>query len=160
MKLLIALALAAAPSALALAPYIVDDTAAPSASPTKDPTAAPTPTCEPCADVVTLDDHILGPSTVLELFPDNKCYEVKGTFPSGGIEFPEEVNCAKLTVPSDSRLNGIRAASRVLFLTPRPTNDETLRAQVRGDNVEIVNEGTVSDIDARLPRPLLLLARP
>jgi hypothetical protein len=56
MKLLIALALTAAPSALAMAPYvpIVDDpTAAPSTTPTKDPTAAPTkdptpaPTKEP-----------------------------------------------------------------------------------------------------------------
>ena len=45
MKLLIALALAAAPSALAMAPYVPDvdePTAVPSASPTKDPTAAPT----------------------------------------------------------------------------------------------------------------------
>ena len=45
MKLLIALALAAAPSALAMAPYVPDDegpTAMPSASPTKDPTPAPT----------------------------------------------------------------------------------------------------------------------
>ena len=41
MKLLIALALAAAPSALALAPYVpdVDD---PTPAPTLDPTAAPT----------------------------------------------------------------------------------------------------------------------
>ena len=49
MKLLIALALAAAPSGLAMAPYVPDTdtptaspTATPSASPTKDPTPAPT----------------------------------------------------------------------------------------------------------------------
>ena len=45
MKLLVALALAAAPSALAMAPYVPDvdePTAMPSASPTKDPTPGPT----------------------------------------------------------------------------------------------------------------------
>ena len=41
MKLLIALALAAAPSALAMAPYVPDDEG-PTAAPTLDPTAAPT----------------------------------------------------------------------------------------------------------------------
>ena len=52
MKLLIALALAAAPSALAMAPYVPDDEG-PTAAPTLDPTAAPTkdptpaPTKEP-----------------------------------------------------------------------------------------------------------------
>ena len=42
MKLLIALALAAAPSALAMAPYVPDDEG-PTAAPTKDPTPGPTP---------------------------------------------------------------------------------------------------------------------
>ena len=42
MKLLIALALAAAPSALAMAPYVPDDEG-PTAAPTLDPTPGPTP---------------------------------------------------------------------------------------------------------------------
>ena len=42
MKLIIALALAAAPSALAMAPYVPDDEG-PTAAPTLDPTPGPTP---------------------------------------------------------------------------------------------------------------------
>ena len=122
MKLVIvALALAAAPSALAMAPYvpIVDDpTAAPSTSPTKDPTPAPTVeknACgEPCAGVETLN-------TVPFHIESGTCYVVEGTFPSNGITVPDGVECAKITVPKGSGLFEIRAHSRVFLFAPRPT---------------------------------------
>ena len=120
MKLLIALALAAAPSALAMAPYvpIVDDpTAAPSTSPTKDPTPAPTVeknACgEPCAGVETLN-------TVPFHIESGTCYVVEGTFLAALI-VPEGVECAKITVPKGSGLFEIRAHSRVFLFAPRPT---------------------------------------
>ena len=39
-----------------------------------------------------------------------------------------------------------------------PRNAETRRAQVFGDNTEIIIDGEVNSISARLPRPLLLLS--
>ncbi len=121
MKLLIALALAAAPSALAMAPYVpVDDpTATPSASPTKDPTPAPTVEkngCgEPCADVVTISP------TSFPTIESGTCYVVDGTFPSNGITVPDGVNCAKITVPSGSSLGAIDAHLLRPSFAPHPT---------------------------------------
>ncbi|CAH0365327.1 unnamed protein product [Pelagomonas calceolata] len=110
MKLLIALALAAAPSALAMAPYVPSELNG----------------CdEPCADVVTID------SPSFPTIESGTCYVFDGMFPSGGIGVPDGVNCVKITVPSDSGL--------------------TRRAQVFGDNAEIVNAGKVISIFARLP---------
>ena len=43
-------------------------------------------------------------------------------------------------------------------LNRAPRNAETWRAQVDGDGTEIVNDGKVDEIFARLPRPLLLLS--
>ena len=78
MKLLIALALAAAPSGLAMAPYVPDELNGCS---------------KPCTEVVTLDE-IAGKFDAVE---DNKCYVVKGKFPkSSDIEVKEGVNCAKI----------------------------------------------------------------
>ena len=82
MKLLIALALAAAPSALAMAPYVPSELNG----------------CnKPCeGDVVTLDE-ITG---IFDAVEDNKCYEVEGTqaTESGVVVVPEGVKCAKITV--------------------------------------------------------------
>ena len=55
MKLLIALALAAAPSALAMAPYVPDDEG-PTAAPTPDPTPGPTPQPTPGPTPFVLPD--------------------------------------------------------------------------------------------------------
>ena len=107
MKLCLALALAAAPSALAFTHYVPN---------TDEPTPAPTPELngcgEPCADVVTID-KISG--TFFDAIEDNKCYVFDGTFFLGEISVPEGVNCAKITVPSDStRVHCVRAKTKEL----------------------------------------------
>ena len=99
MKLLIALALAAAPSALAMAPYVPSELNG----------------CdEPCADVVTISST---PSTI----ESGTCYVVDGTFPSNGITVPVEVNCAKITVPEGAKLQGILAHLPRPSFAPRNT---------------------------------------
>ena len=105
MKLLIALALAAAPSALALAPYVPSE---------KNGCGEP---CE--GDVVTLDET----SGVFDAIEDNKCYVVDGTFPSKLLFVPSGVNCAKITVPSDSGLSGISAHLPRPSFAPRCAKD-------------------------------------
>ena len=145
-KMIIALALAA-PSALAFTHYVPN---------TDEPTPAPANGCgDPCADVITLDE-ISGPFDTIE---DSKCYVVDGTFQGifDRILVPSRVDCAKITVPSGSSLGAIIAhpSASVLSLNRAPRNAETRRAQVDGDNTEIVNEGEVNAIQARLPRPLL-----
>ena len=86
------------------------------------------------------------------------CYVVEGTFPSpaDALFVSSLVKCAKITIPSGSRVSGIFAH------LPRPPSaprreTETRRAQVNGENTEIVNEGLLGGINARLPRPLLKL---
>ena len=85
MKLLIALALAAAPSALAMAPYVPSELNG----------------CgQTCAEVVTLDE-------IPGIFnaEDNKCYEVEGEQPASSVVLVKEgVKCAKITVRSGFRL--------------------------------------------------------
>ena len=105
MKLLIALALAAAPSALALAPYVPSE---------KNGCGEP---CE--GDVVTLDET----SGVFDAIEDNKCYVVDGTFT--GIIVPDGVSCAKITVPEGAKLQGIDAH------LPRPSFDSTPNETLR-----------------------------
>ncbi|CAH0365304.1 unnamed protein product [Pelagomonas calceolata] len=60
------------------------------------------------------------------------CYVIEGTFPSpaDALFVSSLVKCAKITIPSGSR---------------------TRRAQVNGENTEIVNEGLLGGINARLP---------
>ena len=134
MKLLIALALAAAPSGLAMAPYVpitdeptvspIDPVPSPTVSPTKAPTGELNGCDKPCeGGVVTLDE-------ISEFFDaeDNKCYVVKGTFPSSTLTVPDGVNCAKITVPSDSSLRGIIAhLPRPSYMPRAPRNVETRR---------------------------------
>ena len=75
---------------------------------------------QPCAGVETLNTepfHI----------ESNICYVVDGTFPSGDIEVPEEVECAKITVPSGSGLFVIGAHLPRPSFVPR----ETLRRGAR-----------------------------
>ncbi|CAH0364627.1 unnamed protein product, partial [Pelagomonas calceolata] len=68
------------------------------------------------------------------------CYVFDGAFPGWNIRVPIGVDCAKITVPSDSRLSGIIAH------LPRT-------------NTEVVNEGQLWKITARLPRPSLFALR-
>ena len=86
MKLLIALALAAAPSGLAMAPY-VDPDPSPTNSPTKSPvTPSQAPTKAPVASTPTTDVNGCGEAcdvVTIKEFPDfmftiesDKCYEV------------------------------------------------------------------------------------
>ena len=118
---------------------------------------------EPCADVVTLDEAAIAAGTTeftgdyfTDIEPDT-CYVVDGQiWENGGVYSPSlkvEVSCAKITVLSGSRLNGILA--RLPRPSFAPQNAETRRAQVYGDNAMIVNEGEVNGIRARFPRPLL-----
>ena len=142
MKLLIALALAAAPSALAMAPYVpVDEPQGPTAAPTLDPTAAPTkdptpaptkeptpaptkePTPAPTVEKNGCGEPCLGVETLNTVpfhIESGTCYVVEGTFLAALI-VPEGVECAKITVPKGSGLNTIRAHSRVFLFAPRPT---------------------------------------
>ena len=72
----------------------------------------------PCAGVVTLDEI----SGIFETFEDNKCYVVAGTFTIfDGILVPDGVNCAKITVPSDSGLALITAHIPRPSFAPHPT---------------------------------------
>ena len=63
---------------------------------------------EPCAEVITIN------SPSFPTIESGTCYVVDGTFPSGVITVPDGVDCVKVTVPSDSSLNGIDAHNRVL----------------------------------------------
>ena len=58
---------------------------------------------EPCAEIVTIS------STSFPTIESGTCYVVDGTFPSSDITVPDGVNCAIITVPSDSGLLGITA---------------------------------------------------
>ena len=79
---------------------------------------------------------------------------VDGTFPSKDILVPLGVNCAKITIPTGSTIDEIDAdLPRPSFC---PAKRETWRAQVLyAENVEIIIDGEVNSINARLPRPLL-----
>ena len=98
MKLLIALALAAAPSGLAMAPYIPDELNG----------------CnKPCTEVITISSTSSFPTV-----ESDKCYEVDGTFPSSTLTVRNGVDCAKITVRSGSSL-GARPASIAHGARPR-----------------------------------------
>ena len=100
MKLLIALALAAAPSALAMAPYVPSELNG----------------CgEPCAQVVTIN------SPSFPTIESGTCYVVDGTFPSGVLTVPDAVDCAKITVPEGAKLQGILAHLPRPSFAPRNT---------------------------------------
>ena len=79
-----------------------DDT--PTVAPTSsEPTPTPLNGCgEPCADVITL-------SSSFPTIESGTCYVVDGTFPSSTLTVPDGVDCANITVPSDSSLSGINA---------------------------------------------------
>ena len=96
MKLvLIALALAAAPSALAMAPYVPSELNG----------------CdEPCAGVETINTEPFEIS-----LESGTCYVVDGTIATVA-EIPADINCAKITIPSGSSLNEIAAH------LPRPSH--------------------------------------
>ena len=137
MKLLIALALAAAPSALAFTQYMPstdEPTAMPSTSPTKDPTAAPTAEkngCgELCANVITIELQDRSKEDEPFYVESGTCYVVDGTPPEfdNGITVLDGVNCAKITIPSGSGTEGIGAHLRVRLC---PTPRETLRRGAR-----------------------------
>ena len=140
MKLLVALALAAAPSARGMAPYATDSeleervqeleervqeleeelAQCQAAIVTCGPTAAPT-TAEPTAapELNGCGEPCAGVVTISStsfLIESDVCYVVNGMFPSGVIKIPDGVDCAKITVPSGSGLFGIDAH------LPRPSS--------------------------------------
>ena len=63
---------------------------------------------EPCAEIVTIN------SPSFPTIESGTCYVVDGTFPSDALIVPDGVNCAKVTIPSGSGLNGMDAHNRVL----------------------------------------------
>ena len=65
----------------------------------------------------------------------------------------------KIVVPMNQSLFGMTAHLPRRLLSHAPRNDETRRAQVDGKDIEIVNNGEVNFIEARLPRPLLFALR-
>ena len=100
MKLLIALALAAAPSALAFTQYMPstdEPTAMPSTSPTKDPTAAPTAEkngCgELCANVITIELQDRSKEDEPFYVESGTCYVVDGTLFNGMIPDVTDILC-------------------------------------------------------------------
>ena len=148
MKLLIALALAAAPSGLAMAPYvtITDEPTVspigPDPSPTNSPTKSPVtpsqaPTKAPVASTPTGDFNGCGEAcdvVTIKEFPDfmftiesDKCYEVEGTDTESFIVVPNGVNCAKITVPKGSSVGGIFFAH-----IPRPFLNRARETMRRG----------------------------
>ena len=88
-------------------------TAEPTPAPTVPPTAEKNGCGEPCADKITIS------STSFPTVESGTCYVVDGTFPSSILTVPDGVDCAKITVPSDSSLLGIVASSSVLLLAPK-----------------------------------------
>ena len=100
MKLLIALALAAAPSALAMAPYVPDDegpTAAPTLDPTPGPTPGPTPQPTPGPTPFELPDPGSGYTPITTCSPSGPvgcgvCHVDLGMGPVDGIASIEYIN--------------------------------------------------------------------
>ena len=90
-------------------------TAEPTPAPTVPPTAEKNGCGEPCADKITIS------STSFPTVESGTCYVVDGTFPSSILTVPDGVDCAKITVPSGSSLNGIRAHLPRPSFAPHPT---------------------------------------
>ena len=108
MKLLIALALAGAPSALAMAPYVPSELNG----------------CgEPCVGfgtIVPQEGLCPDPGSLCAAVESDICYEVAGSTP-GLVFVPETVKCAKITVPRSSGVNTIRAHLLRPSFAPRRT---------------------------------------
>ncbi len=72
---------------------------------------------EPCAEIVTINSPESPPFPTIE---SGTCYVVDGTF-FAALIVPEGVECAKITVPKGSSLNGIVAHLPRPSFAPRPT---------------------------------------
>ena len=71
---------------------------------------------QPCGTVIPIDDLFFDPLGI----EADTCYEIVGDlFSVYSLELRVEVSCAKITVPSDSSLNGIVASSSVLLFAPK-----------------------------------------